>query len=93
MQIYYVAIQHSRILQSQSGTWLLVQIIVHMQDNDQKLASKLCHSYIKSKEEQHVFQLMTWPAQITHLNLIELIWDDLDQNFRAKQPTSVDHLW
>ena len=37
--------------------------------------SLLCQRYIKSKEEQHVLQLMFWLAQSADVNLIELVWD------------------
>ena len=40
-----------------SGTQLVGQGFVLMQDNDQKFTSKLCQRYIKSKEEQHIIQL------------------------------------
>ena len=41
-----------------TGTQLVGQGVVLMQDNDPKHAFKLCQKYIKSKEEQHFFQLM-----------------------------------
>ena len=31
---------------------------------------------------------MSWPAQSTDLNLIELVWDELEQKVKTKQPTS-----
>ena len=42
-----------------------------MQDNDPKHTSKLSQMYIKTKEEQHVVQLMYLPAQSQNLNPIE----------------------
>ena len=51
------------------------------------------YSYIKSKQEQHILQLMSWLAQSVDLNPIELVWDELDQKVRAKQPTSAAHFW
>ena len=36
---------------------------------------------------------MSWPVQSVNLNPIELVWDEFDQKVRAKQPTSVAHLW
>ena len=67
---------------------LVGQGFVLMQDNDPKCISKLCQRYIKSKEEQHVL-----PAYSADLNSIELMWDELGQKIRAKQPISVAHLW
>ena len=58
------------------------QGFVLRQDNNLKHTSKLCQRYIKSKEEQHIFQLMSW-----------LLQDELDRKVRAKQLTSVAHLW
>ena len=63
-----------------------------MQDNDPKHTSKLCQRYIKSKKEQYVLQLMSWPTQSVDLNTIELVWDELDQKVIDKQPTSTAHL-
>ena len=36
---------------------------------------------------------MSRPTQSMDLNPIELVWDELDQKVRAKQSTSVTHLW
>ena len=43
--------------------------------------------------EQHILQLMFWLAQSSDLNTIELVWDELDQKVRAKQPTSTAYFW
>ena len=64
-----------------------------LQDNDRRYTCKLCPMDIKSKEEKHVIQLMSWPAQSANLNPIELAYDELNQKVRAKQPTSDAHLW
>ena len=56
---YHGILQHHMI---PSGTWLVGQGFVLMQDNDPEHTSKLCQRYIISKEEQHVFHLMYWPA-------------------------------
>ena len=64
-----------------------------MQDNDPKYTIQLCQCYIKSKEEQNVLHLMSWSAQIADLNLIELIFDELDPKVRDKQTTSATYLW
>ena len=64
------------------------QGFVLMLDNDPKHTSKLCLRYIKSKEKQHVFQVKSSSVQSVDLNPIELVWDELDRNVRAKQSTS-----
>ena len=68
---------------------LVDQGLVLIQDDDPKYTSKLCQKYIKSKEE---LQLMSWPAQSTDLNPIELVCDEIDRKVRAKQPASAVHL-
>ena len=68
------------------------QGFVLMQDKNPKHKSQFCQRYIKSKGEQHVIQLMSWPMQSVDLNPIELVWDELEQKVRAKQPTSEAHL-
>ena len=83
---YHTIVQHLSI---PSGTQWSVDRhgIVLVQDNDPKHISKLCKRPIKSKEKQHAFQLISWPMQWVDLNPIELLWDELDQNVWAKQPT------
>ena len=54
--------------------------------------SKLYQKYIKSKEVQYVLLVMSWSAQSTDLNPIKLVRDELDQKFRAKQPTTIFNL-
>ena len=39
--------------------WLVAQGFVLIQDNDPIHTHKLCHWYIKSKQEQHDLQLMS----------------------------------
>ena len=36
---------------------------------------------------------MSWPTQLADLNPIELVWDEFNREVRAKQPTSLVHLW
>ena len=72
---------------------LMSQAFVLIQDNAPKGTIKHCQRYIKSKEEQHVFQMMFRPAQSADLNSIELVWDERDRKVRAKQPTSASHVW
>ena len=79
---YHSKLQHHAI---PFGTGLLGKIYVLMQDNDPKHTCKLCQRYIKSKEEQHIHQLMPWLVQSEDLNPIDLVWDELDWKVRAKQ--------
>ena len=66
-----------------SGMQLVSQGFVLMQDDDPKQTSRLYQRYIKSKEEQHVLQLRSWPAHSADFNHIELVWDELDQKFKT----------
>ena len=34
----------------------------------------------------------TWPPQSPTLNLIDMVWDEMDHRVKAKQPTSAQHL-
>ena len=36
---------------------------------------------------------MSWLVQSADLNPIELVWDEIDQIVRAKQPTNTAHVW
>ena len=70
-----------------SGTRLMDQGFVIMKDNDPKPTSKPSQKYIKSKREQHVLQMTSWPVQSADLNFIELVWDELGRKVRTKQHT------
>ena len=72
---YYSILQQPVTL---SGSRLVGQGFVLMQDYKPKHTSKLCHRYIKSKKEQLIVQQMSWPAQSADLNPIELMWDEFD---------------
>ena len=52
-----------------------------------------CLTYIKSKEEQNVFQLMFWLVQPADLNPIELAWEALSRKVRARQSSCATKLW
>ena len=73
-----------------SGTRLVAQRFILMQDTDPKHTSKRYQRYIKNKEE---LQLMSWPAHSADLNPIELVWDALDRNVKAKRSTKAIHIW
>ena len=85
---YHSILQHHAI---PSWTRLVSQGFQHMQD-DPKHIIKFCQRYIKSKEEQHILRLMSWPAQSTDLHPNELVRYKLDRKFRAKQSTSTTQL-
>ena len=63
-----------------------------MMNNDPKNPSKPCQTYNKSKEEQHVLQMMTWPVQSVDINLVKLVWDWRNKKDRAKQFKSTAHI-
>ena len=71
----------------------MCQGFVLMQDNDTKNISKFYQKYIKSKEEQHVLQLMSWSTQSAELNPIELLWVELNRKIRVKQPIIAADFW
>ena len=73
-----------------SGMLLVDQEFVFMQDNDLEPTSKHCQRHIKSKDEQHVLQLMSWPVQSVDLNPIDLTGMNLTKT-RDKQHTSAAH--
>ena len=53
----------------------------------------MCKGYLTKKESDGVLHQMTWPPQSTHLNSIEMDWDELDHRVKEKQTTSAQHMW
>ena len=83
---YYSILQHHAI--SSSGTQFVSRKgFVLMQNNELKQTIKFCQRFIKSKDEEHVIQLMLWSVQSADLNPIKLVWDG------TKQPTNAAHFW
>ena len=70
--------QHTAVSHEPSRMWLVSQGFVLLQGNDPTYTGKLYQRYIKSKEEQHVLQLMSWLVQSANLSPIELLWDELN---------------
>ena len=48
---------------------------------------------LQAKWGKQILQLKFLQAQSTDLNIIELVWDELDWKVSAKQPTSAARLW
>ena len=67
-----------------SGKRLVRQGFVLMRDNDSKHTSKLRQKHLKSKEEQQVLQLMSWPAQSP--DLYSMLWDELYRKVKLSNP-------
>ena len=60
-----------------------------MPDNDPKYTRKnSSRGTLKAKRNS-----TSWQVQRVDLNPIELVWDELGQKGRAKQPTRAAHLW
>ena len=70
------------------------QGFVLIQENDPNHTCKLCQRYIKSSDEEHVLELMFWPAESSELNPIErfpafgqqLFWVDSNWNWPGVAP-------
>lgn len=76
-----------------TGTSLIGRGFTIQQDNDPKHSSNYCRNYLLNKEKQGTLKIMNWPPQSPDLNLIELLWDELDRRVRNKCPTSKETLW
>jgi hypothetical protein len=44
--------------------------------------------YSSKKESDGVLNQMAWPPQSPNLNPNEIVWDELDNRIKEKQPTS-----
>ena len=87
---YLSILQHHTI---PSGTFLVAQGFVLMQDNDPKHTSTLCRRYIKIKEEHHVLPMVCSLVKSADWNPIELVCDELDQKVKARQPINAVYFW
>ena len=71
-----------------SGTQLVAQGFLLIQDNDPKHTNKLCQRYIQSKEEQHVLHLTCWLTQSADLNPMN--WFGMILTDKAERHASSD---
>uniref|UniRef100_A0AAZ3Q083 Tc1-like transposase DDE domain-containing protein n=1 Tax=Oncorhynchus tshawytscha TaxID=74940 RepID=A0AAZ3Q083_ONCTS len=55
--------------------------------------SRQCKGYLTNKGSNGVLHQMTWPPQSPNLNLIEMVWDELNHRVKEKQPKSAQYMW
>ena len=55
--------------------------------------SRMWKGYLTKKEGDVVLHQMTWPPQSHDLNLIEMVWDELDHRVKEKQLTRAQDMW
>ena len=63
------------------------------QDNDPKHTCKVVKAYLERKQQDGTLRLMDWPAQSPDLNVIEPVWDDLDEAKVRAKGKNLDELW
>ena len=68
-----------------SGKRLISNCFIFQQDNDNKHTALKVKIYLERKEQSGNVQIMKWSAQNPDLNIIESLWDYLDQRKAEKQ--------
>lgn len=65
--------------------------ILYAQDNDPKHTSRYTQNFLAENE----IKLLPWPASSPDMNIIENVWDHLDQKLRHRNvlPTNKRQLW
>ena len=59
-----------------------------------KRADGIMKTHLQKKEETGILQRMQWSPQSPDLNIIEGVWDYLDEEkVQKRMPTNLDHLW
>ena len=59
---------------------------IFQEDNDPKDSSKLCRNHLSELENDKIIERMIWPPQSPNLSPIELLWDELNRNFKKLMP-------
>ena len=83
--------QYNQILQQNvvlSGLRIIGNGFFFQPDNNSKHSSKLCRSYLEHKGTEGVLIIMVWSRQSPNLNLIELLWEEIDRNVHNCCPSS-----
>ena len=75
-----------------SGKHLISNGFIFQSNNDLKHTALKVKSYLEQKEQSGDVQIMKWSPQSPDLNIIESLWDYLDQRKATKQPKSNGHL-
>ena len=67
--------------------------LIFQQDNAPNHTALKVKSYLKQKEQSGEVEVMKWPRQSPELNIIESLWNYLDQRKAEKQPKLKEYLW
>jgi hypothetical protein len=89
--IKYVEILSHGLLGTLSDHGIDLEDFIFQQDNDVKHTSGAAADFF---EDNSIF-LLHWPSYSANMNIIEHVWDHLDQKVRARvpPPSNIDALW